>query len=322
MKRIIALLLATVILLSFTACSDKKEEEIDAPVTEEVSTEAEEEYTPLLYKVSDENSCIWLFGSIHVGNEEMQELPDYVTDAFDESDALAVECNINAFSEDMDLQIKALSSMVYDDGTTIADHISPELYKSAKQVLTGAGMYNNTLDFYQPSMWSMSIDQLSAETPDFSLMYAIDTLMMNMAEDSDKEIKEIESVFAQYNMLSSFSPELQELMLESSVEAYKSGESEQVIAQMIDAWCSGDAEALISEDEDAVQELTEEEKLLYEEYNTAMVTDRNILMTDYAEEALKTDSQQFICVGTAHVVGEGAMAELLEERGYTVEIID
>jgi uncharacterized protein YbaP (TraB family) len=44
-------------------------------------------------------------------------------------------------------------------------------------------------------------------------------------------------------------------------------------------------------------------------------------MTEYAEEALKSGKEIFICVGAAHVVGEGAMAEQLRDLGYTVEIV-
>ena len=41
-------------------------------------------------------------------------------------------------------------------------------------------------------------------------------------------------------------------------------------------------------------------------------------MTDYAEKALQTDKDVFICVGAAHIVGDGAIVDLLCERGYEV----
>lgn len=60
---------------------------------------------------------------------------------------------------------------------------------------------------------------------------------------------------------------------------------------------------------------------MYVEYNDAMMVQRNLAMADYAEEALASGKEVFICVGAAHVVGEGAMADLLAQRGYTVERI-
>ena len=69
------------------------------------------------------------------------------------------------------------------------------------------------------------------------------------------------------------------------------------------------------------QDMTTEEKQLYEEYIKAMFVDRNLSMTDYAEASLKSGKEVFICVGAAHIVGEGAVAELLKQRGYKVERI-
>lgn len=50
-------------------------------------------------------------------------------------------------------------------------------------------------------------------------------------------------------------------------------------------WCSGDEAALIAylndEEEENSDEMTEEEKVLYEEYKKAMYTDRNVELVSY-----------------------------------------
>ena len=57
------------------------------------------------------------------------------------------------------------------------------------------------------------------------------------------------------------------------------------------------------------------------EYNKAMLNVRNVGMAEYAVEALESGQEVFICVGAAHVVGNGALVELLTEYGYTVEVV-
>jgi len=42
-------------------------------------------------------------------------------------------------------------------------------------------------------------------------------------------------------------------------------------------------------------------------------------MADRAEEYLAEGGTGFYVVGAAHIVGEGALVELLRDRGYTVE---
>lgn len=67
--------------------------------------------------------------------------------------------------------------------------------------------------------------------------------------------------------------------------------------------------------------MTASEKRAYDRYQQALVTDRNLNMADFAEEALLSGDEVFVCVGAAHIVGDGALADLLDRRGYTVELI-
>lgn len=343
MKKLIVLLLCMVMVLGLSACGQNAEPavttvvpatttaatepsvpETTVPVTEPMETEpAESVITPLLYKVTDsEGHVAWLFGSIHVGEDYFYPLPSYVLDAYESADALAVEFDIVSFETDLSAQMDALQPMVYGDGTTITDHISQELYSEAKALLKKLGIYNSALDYYCPSLWSSFIDSALYEQLGVDTTLGIDLHLLNRAHKEGKTILDVESAAFQYGMLADFSEELQTMLLEASVEnAGKPEESKEDLHQLVDAWASGD-EALITSllnSEESFE--SAEEEALYAEYQEAMITSRNLSMTDFAEDALKSGQQVFICVGAAHIVGEGAMAELLAQRGYTVEIV-
>ena len=71
-------------------------------ITEEMPEEAEPENkaTPLFYHVTGEDGQeMWLLGTIHVGDERTAYLPEEIYNAFAASDALAVECDSEAFDE-------------------------------------------------------------------------------------------------------------------------------------------------------------------------------------------------------------------------------
>lgn len=343
MKKLIALLLCMVMMLGLAACGQNDEPattteavptttvptepsvpETTVPVTEpEVTEPAESTITPLLYKVTDsEGNVAWLFGSIHVGEEYFYPLPDYVLDAYESSDALAVEFDIVSFEKDIDAQIEALQQMVYTDGTTITDHISEELYNDAKAVLKDLNIYSSALDYYVPSMWSSFIDSGMISQMGVDTSLGIDMYFLNRAHEENKTILDVESAAFQYGMMAGYSEELQVLLLEASVEsAGLVEESKADLQQLVQAWAAGD-EAAFSALINAEEEFeSAEEEALYNEYNHAMITSRNLNMADFAEDALKSGEEVFIVVGAAHIVGEGAMAELLAERGYTVEIV-
>lgn len=319
-RKIIAFLTVLVLCFCLFGCTAQKpseQEQTTEPETTKVPVIVYPE-GPILYKATDsDGDVVWLFGSIHVGSEDFYPLPDYITQAFGESEALAVEVNINEV--DTGSSIMSATKLIYKDLSKISDHIDAETYSQAVQYLTEAGLYSPMLDFCKPIMWSSMIELIAAEKAGADTTLGVDAYLLSKATDSGKEILEIETAKSQTDMLASFSDELQEYLLKDTVELVAQQETEDGFKALIELWQSGDEEAFEAylADEDTV--MTEEEKRLTDEYNKKMLTDRNILMADFAEDILQEGRTVFICVGAAHVIGEGGIADLLSERGYTVE---
>lgn len=329
MKKLLSLLLVLVMCLSFVACGSNNETATADTATTQATTEAttapvSKGSTPLLYKATSSNGGeVWLFGSIHVGTDDMYPLADYVTNAYNEADILAVEVDVIDMEENAMDYISDYQKLMYLDGTTIKDHISEDLYNNAVKILEDNDYYTSMLDYYVPSMWSTTIESFEYINFGYDSEKGIDMHLLNLAKESKKTIEEIESASAQLGMLADFSEELQLLQLEEIVEGYNSEESKKYLDELVSAWTTGNEEtltAIISEEADT-EDYTEEELKLLEEYTQKMLVDRNILMADFAEQALKDGDSVFICVGAAHIVGEGAMVDLLRDRGYTVEIV-
>lgn len=343
LKQLLAWILVFAMCFVLVACKDsektenddsvgsavKKPTEIKAPSEEKDPTEPSDVPVtypakgPLLYRVSDkQGNVIWLFGSIHVGREDYYPLPAYVLNAFDNADSLAVEADLIAFEKNTKMQMQALSCLVYKDGTTIKDHIPQELYTKAVEILKSYKSYASALDYYYPIFWSSMIESLLMEKMDGDINLGIDRHLLERAYTNQKEIQEVESVQFQYQMMADFSYELQGILLKSSLEMCEDPDQTNAdLKELMDLWASGDEQAfaayLASEDDD----VTDEERPLYEEYHQVMIVDRNLSMTNYAENALKSGKEVFICVGAAHIVGDGAMAQMLAQRGYTVECV-
>lgn len=318
LKRWIAILLAIVMCFALAACNEAK----DKKKTEREETR-EPTSTPILYKVTDDDGdVIWLFGSIHVGLEEYYPLPDYVMDAFEGSDALAVEFDIVAYQEDMQAQTAALTALMYTDGTTIADHIPAELYEKAVKIIDENSMYVSAYDMYCPVLWSSMLDNIIIEKTGVETDLGVDMHMINLAYDCDKPVLNVESPELQYNLMAGFSEELQIMLLEKSVENFERYNLYGMAMNMLmKTWMTGDEETLVLMLNEESQLGTERERELYAEYTDALITQRNLSMTAYAEDALESGDELFICVGAGHIVGPDAMADLLAERGYTVERI-
>ena len=297
------------LIISFSLCSCEAEVEEDTSLI-----------TPLLYEVTDsENGKVWLFGSVHVGEESFYPLPRYVLNAFKKADVLAVELDIINFKNNDYFQSLAFSKLSYKDGSTIKDHIPPFLYDDALEILKEHNLYNQSLDYYYPALWADYIDSARYLKLGINKELGIDRYFIN--NKGKKQLSEIESAKEQYTMLASFSETVQSSLLYSAVNDYNEPIEESSLKELMALWAAGDEAALTEKLRKPEKFSSEEQKNLYNEYYKAAVTDRNLKMTDYAEEALLSGKETFICVGAAHIIGEGSIVEQLKARGYTVTTI-
>ena len=298
--------------------------------------EPENKATPLFYHVTGENGQeMWLLGTIHVGDERTGYLPNEIYDAFAASDALALECDTEAFDELME-EDDALSEEVsnlyfFSDGTTIESLMEEDEYAQAVKLLKAVGGYNMNMPYAIPYVWSNTVDMFYMRQG-YQLHgdQGVEERLCDWAEELDKEIREVESNMFQLEMLTGFSTDLQMLMLRESMET-ESREYWESVWDLYEKWCAGDEAVLREELSDEVdftdwtdEEIAEYEanKHLHDEYDQAMSYDRNDGMLDVAIEYLESGEVIFFAVGLAHLLNNvNGLVDGLRQAGYTVELV-
>ena len=333
MKRFIGFILALAILFSLAGCTgygivwdkrvypDKTVPEVEIPSEESTKISC----TPLLYKVTDENgNCVWLFGSVHFGVDEFYPLPDYVMDAFNSSESLAVEMNTLKFEEDENAQQEYFyQPLSYPQGDTIKNHIPDSLYNRAVDILKENDEYIENCDNYKPSLWSFAIDKCTHTKMGYDMENGIDRYLMTLAEKNGKEISEVEGAWYHYSVISEFSDDVQLMMLSNSIGNYSNLDlSQQSLDKMCDAWAQGDETALKEIIDAKPQFQTVEQAEIFDEYNNRMMVERDMYMTQYVKSTLEWGKETFVCVGAAHVVGENGIVAQLKELGLVVEVVE
>ncbi len=286
-------------------------------------TAPEEQATPLLYRVTGaDGQEMYLMGTIHIGDEKTGFLPDEVYAAFEASDALAVEADVIAFEEklktDPQLAEKLATLFANPNGTTTKDLLDAELYDLAVKLLKAAGDYSSSMEYIKPALWNTSIDNLYLALSNLRSEKGMDMRLLMLAKEQDKKILEVEDILSQYEMSANFSDALQELMLEESV-AYSVTEYCEEAQSLYALWCAGDESALREMLKEEGSDLSDEDRVLYEEYMNAMIIERNKNMLDVAISYLEGDDTVFFAVGLAHLLQENGLVDTLREAGYTVE---
>lgn len=298
----------------------------DLPVEEPA-----EKATPVFYKVTGANGeTMWLLGTIHVGDERTAFLPQEIYDAFNASDALALEFDsesyTNSLMEDEEAIQAYITAMLYTDGSTLEDHIADgELYDNTIKLLKATGNYanENVVLLTKPVFHEMTLQNYFLSNGyRVSGDFGVDFLLEDLAREQEKEILSVESGEFQMDMLSNLSEELQELMLKEIVE-YGQFATIYGTQELFEMWCRGDEAELIAylTEEADDSDMTEEEKALYEEYNNAVGTMRNEDMLAVAEGYLNSGKTVFYAVGLAHLLAEDGLVNTLRNAGYTVELV-
>ncbi len=308
-------------------CDDSIYETITGlPRTEE---ETAEPPTPLFYQVQGANGeILWLLGTIHAGDNRTAALPQPIYEAFDSSDALALEMDpftsALRLQEGGDLWLALSERYVYSDGSTIAEHISPALYETAARILTDAGRDTTGLDHYKPIVWDSEINSVYQQGLRLDRHKGVDNRLAFRAKSQRKEILEAEAQDAHILLYANLSEPVQEMLLKQDASKTKDQYAAELDA-LYELWCQGDEAALrdyvaaIDQTERAV--LGEKGPAVYEEYYQKMYAERNAAMLENALDCLQSGRTVFFAVGLAHLLGDGGLVDALREAGYTVTLV-
>ncbi|WP_334077659.1 TraB/GumN family protein [Paenibacillus sanfengchensis] len=261
-----------------------------------------------LWEVENAGNKVYLLGSMHIADDSFYPLDPSIEDAFAEADYLGVEVDVTK-SSDPDTQKLVLNLGMYQDGTTLKDHISETTYAKLAKFLTENGMQPDAFEPFKPWVIETSLQNVQASKSGYQGQIGIDYYFTSKAAERKIPVIELESYESQLGMFNGFSQALQEANLLTAINNFHT--VDESVNNMADMWKTGDDQALL--------EIVDSMKI-NDEYYKAMLVDRNIKMTEKIDGYLKgkDSSTYMIVVGAAHMLGEKGIVTLLQEKGYTV----
>jgi uncharacterized protein YbaP (TraB family) len=262
-----------------------------------------------LWKVQSSRSTVYLLGSIHFLKEDVYPLNQTIENAFESSDKLVVEANINDLGN---LDLKTLADMAfYKNDDHLEKHVSPETYRLIKKESKALGMPIELLGMQKPWLLAMSFQAMELVRLGYSPEHGVDYHFLTRAQGK-KKILELESLEEQLSLLSGFSDREQEQFLIYTLETLRSMERQ--VGNMVRAWTSGDAQGMESTLADALPPDPSLAPLVQKLFD-----ERNVKMISKIEGYLNSNGSYFVIAGAGHLVGKKGIVELLRSKGYAVE---
>ncbi|WP_339213557.1 TraB/GumN family protein [Ornithinibacillus sp. FSL M8-0202] len=266
-----------------------------------------------LWKVEHGDTTVYLQGTIHTVTDNFFPLNRKIEEAYAKADVIVPEVDLNNISM-FEMQAIYMEYALYEDGSSIQDHLSTDLYKELDRVYTELGYSIDMFEQFKPWFQSNLIQNLMMEELNFT--DGVDLYFLNRAEQDQKEIVALETAEDQLSIFANLSEEFQVQMLEESLVEIE--ELNEQMLELLNLYKEGDGDKLLDY-------LTVEQETTAEEqaYMEALNDDRNYKMADKIATFLEEDSGDtyFVIVGTLHLLQEPHILSLLEEKGYTVEQI-
>lgn len=298
-----------------------------------------------LWEIKSGGNTAYLLGSIHAASYDIYPFSNKMLKAFADSDVLCVEADI--LNPQADLANLYIQYGYYTDGTTLKDHIPEELYEKAVKAGAALGLTEDVVALMKPWLLYNTISTYTTTSSgnDDELLLAtslgIDMKFLLDAYLTGKPVVELESIEYQLEMFDSFSDELDEFLLDTTLETFFTMNRGNTTADnlmyklMLQYWHDGDVESFKNafaaslapsvniSDYSGLSEYEKKVLTLTEEYVNKLFTERDKRMAAKIDEFLKADgcTTYFIVVGSGHYISNYSVLDILREMGYEINQI-
>ena len=255
---------------------------------------------PALWKVADEDTTIYLFGTVHALDPSVVWYDAEIDAALQSSDTVVTEILMDKESEAA-MQQLAIQAGMSMDGTTLRSLLDEEQTAQYEAALEGLGIPAAAFDPMEPWLVGLTVTMLPLLQQGYDLEAGVDKIILSKAGDKPQEA--LETAEFQLGIFDGMAQEAQVEFLMAAVEGIP--EAKDMLDRMVAEWIDGDAEGLAEVMNEDMEDTEFAEALLY---------NRNANWAEWIETRLDTPGTVFIAVGAGHLAGERSVQDYLAQR--------
>ncbi len=261
------------------------------------------EAKPALWKVSDADTTIWLFGTVHALPAGITWYKGPVADAFKGSQALVTEI---PETDPATLQGIVVSTAVLPAGQSLRAQLAKDDRAKLEKALVGYGFPADAFDRFEPWYAAVTLSMLPLLKSGFAASEGVETRLQAEAAAAKVPHTGLETPAYQLGLFDSLPREVQVKYLREVLD--KSDEMPAQLRKMVAEWSAGRPEELAK----LVTEGTDDPKLV-----AVLLTDRNKAWAQWIKTRLDQPGTVFVAVGAGHLAGKGSVQDQLSSQGLT-----
>lgn len=261
---------------------------------------------PALWQVSDGDSKVWLFGSFHALPPDL----DWRTEVFDRTlagaDRVYFETDVGPEAQTA-IVVKGYELGLNPLGTILNSYLDKAGVRALRQATSDLGLPVGVVQTMKPWLASNTISVAAMMRAGFDPTSGVDLLLQQELPPERKAY--FESGNEQLDFLAG-TPEAEQIgMLVDGLAQIETMPA--LLNGMVKAWMDGTPEVLA--------EAFLADSAGYEGFMQRVIYDRNAKWVTTIDTLLADNEQDLIVVGAGHLIGEGSVVDLLQDKGYRVE---
>lgn len=304
-KALTAPLLAGVALFTTPALAQEASAAEQASAAMAAVNEAVAEETgPALWKVADEDTTIYLFGTVHALPKDVDWFKGDISEALTSSDTVVTEILMDE-TVGPRMQKLVMTTGIMPPGKTLRSLLDEEQKATFETAMGKIGMPAGAFDQFEPWYAAMMLTMLPLLQQGYSPDSGVEQVLMNKADGKGREA--LETIEFQLGVFDNLPMDTQlSFLIETagSIDDVKP-----MLDKMVAEWLEGDAETLAQLMNEGLTDKTLAESLLYA---------RNRTWASWIDERLDEPGTVFVAVGAGHLAGEQSVQDILEEGGLTI----
>ncbi|MBT8120150.1 MAG: TraB/GumN family protein [Gammaproteobacteria bacterium] len=258
---------------------------------------------------------VYLMGSIHFADQSFYPLRADIEQAFERSEYLAVELDVNAI--DQDAYNRMLSRKgVFPEGKSIKDSVSDETWQQLRARLRQLNISYEAVQNYKPGMLVLTMTAIQVMQMGLDPQLGIDMhFLRKAASPPEKKIIELETLEQQLDLFIDIPDG--DLLLKETL--YSMAETESIMNDMVSYWKTGDQSSmnrLLFEDAlDDYPSFSSIYDRLFHQRNRNMVSKIEGML----QQGKAAGASYFVVVGSGHLIGDEGIVNMLKQKGYKVK---
>ncbi len=280
-----------------------------ASVEEMIKSSHERYDSPALWKVSDDNSTLYLYGTVHLlpkgGDWQRRDM----LEAFSEVGTVFFELpddKKSAFRE----SVLQREYGLYGPGEQLNDHLDRVNINRLTAAALNTDVPLGSLVKFKPWLVSDLLTTAAAEQAGLSSAHSAGRWLRQKAKKEHKKIQALDTVETYYEAVAKQPENVQIDSLKKTIKNF-----DQLVPDMKTvnaAWRVGNTDIL---EKDLLKPFEERSPEMY----STLIDKRNAKWARELDTFLKGDDDAFVAVGIAHMLGEDGLPARLADLGYKVE---